>query len=144
MDRIPGDQVVTVIPVSGGRHAPGGWLCDVTIALAGPVGAEKAPVKPAPFHAFRAFATVRPTMFGTVWQAGVGLGVGAGVGVGGGVGPGVGVGAGVGVGGGVVCGGVGVGVAVGAGVAPSGTGVAPGCSVGVAAGRDVAPGAPAG
>jgi hypothetical protein len=64
----------------------------VTIALAGPVGALKDPVKPAPFHALRALATVRPTMFGTVWQAGVGVGVGAGVGVGGGVGAGVGVG----------------------------------------------------
>jgi hypothetical protein len=144
VDRIPGDQVVTVIPVSGGRQAPAGWLCDVTIALAGPVGALKVPVNPAPLHALRAFATVRPTMFGTVWQAGVGVGVGAGVGVGGGVGAGVGVG--VGVGGGVACGGVAVGggIAVRAGVAPGGGGVLPGGSVGVAAGRDVGAGAPAG
>ena len=90
MDRIPGDQVVTVIPVSGGRQEPAGWLCDVTIALAGPVGAEKVPVNPAPLQALRAFATVRPTMFGTVWQAGAGVGVGVGTGVGGGVGTGVG------------------------------------------------------
>ena len=102
-----------------------------------PSARVKAPVKPAPFHALRAFATVRPTMFGTVWQAGVGVGVGAGVGVGGGVGAGVGVGGGVGSwrGGSRSCG-----VAVGAGVAPSGTGVAPGCSVGVAAGREVGAG----
>ncbi len=124
---------MTVIPVFAGRQAPGGWLCDVTIALAGPVGAVKAPVKPAPFQALRAFATVRPTMFGTVWQAGCGVGVGAGVGVGGGVG--------VGVGGGVACGGA---VGVGVGLAVGGAGVASGASVGVAAGRDVDPGAPAG
>ncbi len=81
MDRIPGDQVVTVIPVFGGRQAPAGWLWDVTIALAGPVGAVNGPVKPALFHALRAFATVRPTMSGTVWQAGCGVGVGVAAGV---------------------------------------------------------------
>jgi hypothetical protein len=71
-------------------------------------------------------------MFGTVWQAGVGVGVGAGVGVGGGVG------AGVAVGGGVTWG-VGVGAAVG--FAVGGAGVAPGGRVGVAAARDVGAGA---
>jgi hypothetical protein len=79
------------------------------------------PVNPAPFQADRALATVWPTRFGTVLQAGVGSGVGAGDAVGLGVGTGVrfGVGAGVALG---VAAGVGPGVAVGAGVPGRGGG----------------------
>ena len=58
--------MVTETEVPGGRQAPAGWLCVATIWLPGPSGAVNAPVKPAPFHVPRAFATVRPTRSGTV------------------------------------------------------------------------------
>ena len=67
-------------------------------------------VNPAACHASRALATVMPTRFGTVAQAGVGVGCGVGVGVGVGFGVGVGVRLGVGFGVGVADFAVGVGL----------------------------------
>ena len=105
----------------GATHASftGLWVSTIHASRPLPAG-EKAPVKPAAVHVDLASATVMPTMSGTVWQAGVGVGRGVGVGVGRGVGVGVGLAVGVGVG------------ATGVGVAPA-RGVVPGAAVSVPA-----------
>jgi hypothetical protein len=134
---------VTKTLVPAGRQAPGVslWVC--TTLVFRPNAGLNEPLKPAAVQAARAFATVNPTRFGTIWQAGasVGVGVVVGVGVGAGVGAGVGDGAGVGLGNGV---GVGVGTGGGAvevgGVAGGGAPV--GFPTGLSVGADVGTGPP--
>jgi hypothetical protein len=121
-----------------GRQAPGVslWVC--TILVFRPNAGVNDPLKPAAVQAARAFATVNPTRFGTIWQAGVAVGVGDGVGDGVGVGSGVGLGdsagVGVGAGGGAVeVGGV-AGGAGGVAVGGAAVGVSTGLSVGAGVG----------
>lgn len=97
------------MPVSAARQAPAVWLCVSTTLLFRPNAGLNDPLKPAVAQAARAFATVEPTRFGTIWQPGSDVGgggaggcVGAGVRNGGGVGLGAVVGFGVDVGGGAV------------------------------------------
>jgi hypothetical protein len=114
--------------VPAAMQAPGVSLCVCTTLLVRPNAGLNDPLNPAAVQAARAFATVDPTRFGTIWQAGAGAGVGVGVGAGVGLGPVVGLG--VDAGGGAI----GVGGAVGGG-APVGT------AIGVAVGADVGEGA---
>jgi hypothetical protein len=95
------------------------------------------PLKPAAVQAARAFATVNPTRFGTIWQAGVAVGVGDGVGDGVGVGSGVGLGDSAGVG-------VAAGGGVGGGAGGVGGGAVGGAAVGVPTGLSVGAGVGAG
>ena len=133
--------VVTVIAVDAGRQAPAVELWPVTTRLFGPPPQLNAPVKPAAVQAVLAFATVLPTRFGTVVQAGVGAGVGADVGAG----VGIGVEAGVPVGlGERVGGGVGEGVRVSGGTLATGPRVATGAGDAAAAGVEEAPVVPVG
>lgn len=131
-----------MIVVLADRQSPAVRFCVTTICVFCPVRGVNEPVKPAAFQAVRALATVIPTSWGTVLQAGVGVGVGVGEGVGVGVGVTVGVGVGTGVGWGTGVGlgvrpavGVGVGVVVGRLV---GTGVLPAGVARVGVGRGVA------
>jgi hypothetical protein len=132
-------EYVTTMLVSAAMQAPGVSLCVCTTLLVRPNAGLNDPLKPAAVQAARAFATVNPTRFGTIWQAGAGAGVGVGDGAGDGVGAGVGNGSGVGLGNGA-----GVGVSAGGGAVGVGGVAAGGAAVGVPTGSKVGAGVGAG
>src|SRR5438128_9465974 len=72
---VGGGLCVTVTVVVGGSHCPGlddGFVvCAVTASVSDPDAGLKVPeLNPADVHAVRAFATVRPTRFGTLTLGG--------------------------------------------------------------------------